>query len=93
LTKSNIWKKPYEVIHAEFGETDLVDNEELLKYAGKEYVHPSLKLSREILEHLEISSFSIADLIKCLSNEDWVVKHDDGWFYQLYSFVSFHFHF
>eukprot|EP01080_Neovahlkampfia_damariscottae_P006589 gene6589-10752_t len=90
LTKSEKWKKPYEVIHAKFGETDLVENEELLKYAGKEYIHPNLKISSEILAHLSISSFSILDLIKCLKNEEWVKSHDDEWFYKLYSFFGAH---
>lgn len=90
LTESKKWLNPSKVFRASKDLRKLISNKDLIKFFDKEYLSPEVQNNTEnqILDFLEISSFSIEDLIKCLNDKDWLEAQPDKWLRELYGYLE-----
>ncbi len=88
LTKTNKWKKPSEVLTGDDEIKEIVTNEDLQKFFGKEYISDKIKVKKQVLQKLGVKNFSINDLIKCLENKEWIENQNKEWFAKLFSYLS-----
>lgn len=88
LTETNLWKKPSDVLRGDEEIKELVPNEALKNFFGKEYISSEIKAKESILRKLDVKKFSNEDLIKCLEYTEWVEKQSDDWFALLYEYLS-----
>ena len=88
LTKSNNWKRPSEVLIGDSKIQEIVTNENLQNFFGKEYISHEIKAKKQVLQKLGIKDFSINDLIKCLENKEWIKIQNDKWFARLFNYLS-----
>ncbi|MCW7081006.1 MAG: DUF3883 domain-containing protein, partial [Candidatus Methanospirare jalkutatii] len=93
LTKTNRWKKPSEVLIGddeikEIEIKEIVTNEDLQKFFGKEYLSDKIKAKKQVLQKLGVNDFSIDDLIKCLENKEWIKNQNEEWFARLFNYLS-----
>lgn len=57
-------------------------------FFGKELISPNIKLTEEQLELLQVKKFGFDELITCLSDKKWLMKHEDEWFAELYHYFG-----
>ena len=88
LTKTNRWKKPSEVLIGDDEIKEIVTNEDLQKFFGKEYLSDKIKAKKQVLQKLGVNDFSIDDLIKCLENKEWIKNQNEEWFAKLFNYLS-----
>jgi len=88
LTKTNNWKRPSEVLIGDDEIKEIVTNEDLQKFFGKEYLSDTIKAKRQVLQKLGVNDFSIDDLIKCLENKEWIENKNEEWFAKLFNYLS-----
>jgi len=88
LTKTNKWKRPSEVLIGDDEIKEIVTNENLQKFFGKEYLSDKIKAKKQVLQKLGVNDFSINDLIKCLENEEWIKNQNEEWFARLFNYLS-----
>lgn len=88
LTESGSWKRPCDVYYAEGALKALVSNDELRSNFGKEYVADTFYLKKELRDLLGIEDFTPKLLIECLKHPEWVKKHSNEWFIQLYRYCA-----
>jgi len=88
LTKSNKWRRPSEVLIGDSEIQEIVTNEDLQKFFGKEYISDKIKAKKQVLQKLGVKDFSINDLIKCLENKEWIKNQNEEWFAKLFSYLS-----
>jgi len=88
LTKTNNWKRPSEVLIGDDKIKEIVTNEDLQKFFGKEYLSDKIKAKKQVLQKLGVNDFSIDDLIKCLENKEWIKSQNEEWFARLFNYLS-----
>lgn len=85
ITSSNRWKSSENLMYVL---NPLINNEDCLSFFGKEILSTNIKLTNEQLNLLDIKKFDFEELLKCLSDKKWVMKHDDEWFSELYHYLG-----
>jgi len=88
LTKTNNWKRPSEVLIGDDEIKEIVTNEDLQKFFGKEYLSDKIKVKKQVLQKLGLNDFSINGLIKCLENKEWIKNQNEKWFVKLFNYLS-----
>jgi len=88
LTEADRWRKPSEVLIGDKGIRELVPNEDLQEFFGKEYLSEKIKAKKSVLNKLGVRDFSIDDLIDCLEKTEWIKKQDGKWIVRLFSYLS-----
>ncbi|MCD6398647.1 MAG: hypothetical protein J7L08_01895, partial [Candidatus Aenigmarchaeota archaeon] len=88
LTKTNKWKRPSGVLIGDDKIQEIVTNEDLQKFFGKEYLSDKIKAKKQVLQKLGVNDFSIDDLIKCLENKEWIKNQNEEWFAKLFNYLS-----
>ena len=88
LTESNQWKKPADVLMADDDVRKLITNDDLQSFFNKEYLSKRVKVTKNILQKLNVDEFLVGRLLECLKNHDWIEKQDIKWFARLYYYLS-----
>jgi len=88
LAEANKWKRPSEVLIGDDEIKEIVTNEDLQKFFGKEYLSDKIKAKKQVFQKLGVNDFSIDDLIKCLENKEWINNQNEEWFARLFNYLS-----
>lgn len=88
LSDSGKWRKPQDILLANDEDRALIPNSDLWDLLGKEYASKDLEAPKAVLEKLGCEDFSITHLFECLGHTEWVSKHDDLWFAELYRLLG-----
>jgi len=89
LTDTEQWRKPSEVLIGDEKIKELIPNEDLQRFLGKEYMSQKIKAKKSVLNKLGVREFSIDDLIKCLENTEWIKTRENEWFVKLYAYLNY----
>ncbi|MCX7811237.1 MAG: DUF3883 domain-containing protein [Leptospiraceae bacterium] len=88
LTESDNWCKPQEVFRADKEIRELIPNDDLKEFFGKEYISSDIKANKSTLDALKVSEFEFSHLAQCLQKTEWLKQQSDEWFIKLYSYLN-----
>lgn len=88
LTASGRWAKPSEVVLASGPIRQLLTNDDIKKHLQKELINEAFHADSRVLKLLEVSSFSVNDLIACLTDTSWVASKGDTWLVRMLAFLN-----
>jgi hypothetical protein len=88
LTESNEYKASYEVLNYSSFENELFTDQDIFKFLKKSFLNKNVKMNEEILEILEIKSFTKENLMELIKNEEWLRNHDKEWFKKFYNYLG-----
>jgi hypothetical protein len=88
LTESDNWCKPQEVFRANKEIRELIPNDDLKEFFGKEYISSDIKANKSTLDALKVPEFEFSHLAQCLQKTEWLKQQSDEWFIKLYSYLN-----
>jgi hypothetical protein len=88
LTVSGQWAKPSEVLSAYGPVRELLTNDDIKTHVGKELVNEAFQADSKTLQLLGVALLSFDDLVKCLSDTEWVASKGDSWLLRMFAYLN-----
>lgn len=92
LAQSGRWVRPEQALRRESACDKLFSNADLRELIDREYVSDlvPVDVDPEVFEELGCPQFSVAHVLECLANSNWVEKRPTRWFGTLLEYLSAH---
>lgn len=87
LSETNKWISPEQIVYASSDQKRVFDNTLFKKANNKEYLNKKYQINKELIDTLNISSFSDDNMLSCLRISS-KFKREHLWYINLFTFLS-----